>query len=113
MAQPQLTQFDFLKVFIEQLLDDNGFAEVSEQTRAQYVPLFTIEAEKRLGFALTPMLSDAALKELADMAEQGGASAEALRDFWYKNIPNFEEEVKKVLTDFAAEVKNTLATIKK
>jgi len=110
---PQPAQFDFLKVFIEQLLDDNGFDEVTEQTRAQYVPLFINEGEKRLGLALTPMLSEPALAELAQLAEKGQATPEALRDFWFKNIPNFEAEVQKVLASFAEEVKNTLATIRK
>ena len=112
MAQSQ-PQFDFLRVFIEQLLDENGFEEVSEETRAQYVPLFIAEGEKRLGFALTPMLSDAALTELAALAEKGEATPEALQNFWRKNVPNFEREVQKVLTAFGQEVKNTLATIKK
>ncbi len=110
MAQPQ--QFDFLKIFIEQVLDENGFDKLTEETRAQYVPLFISEAEKRLGLALTPKLSEAALEELADMAKAGGATAEALRDFWQKNIPEFETEVNKVLAAFTEEVKNTLETLK-
>ncbi len=107
------TPFDFLRSYIETLLDQTGFAEVSESTRAQYVPQFVAEAERRLGLVLMPKLNETSAKELVQLAQAKDTTPEALQAFWQKNVTDFSEVVQKTLADFSAEMKTILASIRK
>ncbi len=104
------SQFDFLESFIHKVLDDAGFENMTEATRAQFVPMFVAEAERRLGMALLPLLSDAQAKELAELANKN-TSSENLANFWQHNVPNFEQVVGQTLNQFAQEFKKTLAGV--
>lgn len=106
-------QFDFLESFIHNVLDEAGFEEMTESTRAQFVPMFVAEAERRLGLALLPSLDDNQAKQLADLANDEKTSPEDLAKFWQESVPNFEEIVQGTLDAFAVEFKKTLANVKK
>jgi hypothetical protein len=101
--------FDFLRSYVEKVLDDSGFANMPEETRAQYVPQFVAEAERRLGLALLPKLNEASAKELAALGSSESVTSEALQQFWQNNVPDFSDVVQKTLADFAGEMKSTLA----
>lgn len=103
--------FDFLRTYIETLLDQSGFAEVSEAARAQYVPQFVAEAERRLGLALLPKLSEGAAKELVKLAEAEDTTPDALQEFWQTNVSDFSAIVEKTLADFANELKNVVKNL--
>lgn len=104
-------QFDFLHSYINTLLDESGFEEMSEETRNQYIPMFVAEAERRLGIALLPMLSAEQTEELANKGKDENITAEALADFWAQAIPDFKKIVEKTLTEFAVEFKKTLKNV--
>ncbi|MEK7680998.1 MAG: DUF5663 domain-containing protein [Patescibacteria group bacterium] len=101
-------KFDFLRSFVDKLLDETGFAEMSEATRAKYVPMFIAEAERRLGMALLPLLGEENIDELMQLTDQD-APTEKMLEFWKSKVPNFESEVNKVLQSFIIEFKQTLA----
>ncbi|MFA6486649.1 MAG: DUF5663 domain-containing protein [Candidatus Magasanikbacteria bacterium] len=103
---------NLLEVFVEEILKQNGY-NITEEVRAQLVPQFVVEAERRVGAALTPHLSDTASEQLTKFLSEENPDAKQLWDFWQKNIPDFENIVKKALSDYAVEVKNALANIKK
>jgi len=107
----QAQQFDFLKMFIEQILDNNGFGELSEETRKQFVPMFAAEAERRLGLALLPLLTDAQAKELEALMKNSSRTPQMVEKFWKSSVPNFENTVKETLDKFALEFKKTLQKI--
>ncbi len=111
MAQHQDMQFDFLHQFIQHALDEAGFENLTEQTRAEYVPQFAAEAERRIGLALLPLLSEQSAQELGTMLEQEDLTPEEMRNFWMRSIPNFEQVVQQTLADFSKELKDTLANI--
>jgi hypothetical protein len=106
-------QFDFLETFIHKVLDDAGFESMTETTRAQFVPMFVAEAERRLGLALLPMLNDAQAKQLAELANDGNTTPENLAQFWQESIPDFTNVVQATLDQFAQEFKKTLAGVTK
>ena len=106
-------QFDFLESFIHNVLDEAGFENLSEATRNQFVPMFVAEAERRLGLALLPLLTDKQASELADLANNDKTTAEDLANFWQQNVPNFQTVVEETLTAFAEEFKQTLAAVQK
>lgn len=105
-------QFDFLKVFIEKMLDENGFAELPETTRQQFVPTLEAEAGRRLTLGLLPLLNEDKLKELAKLTKSS-ASAEAQKTFWLKAIPDFENQARAILEIFISEFKKNLAKFSK
>lgn len=105
-------QFDFLRAYIERLLDDNGFAAVKEDVRAQYIPQFVGEAQRRLGLAVLPLLDKKAADALAALLEDPNMTQEDIQAFWKTNVPNFESVVQKTLMDFAEELKGVLAQIR-
>ena len=105
-------QFDFLESFIHNIMDEAGFAEVSEATRSQFVPLFVAEAERRLGLALLPLLNEAQAKQLGEIMDNENSSVESIPQFWQSSVPNFEDVVEDTLDEFAEEFKKTLASVK-
>ena len=105
-------QFDFLRTYIERLLDDNGFAAVKEDVRAQYIPQFVGEAQRRLGLAVLPLLDKNATDALSTLLDDPNVTQESIRVFWTAHVPNFESIVEKTLMDFAEELKGVLAQIR-
>ena len=106
-------QFDFLESFIHNVLDEAGFEGLSEATRAQFVPMFVAEADRRLGLALLPLLTDEQVKQLADLANNDKTTAENLAQFWQETAPNFQEVVQSTLAAFAEEFKKNLTVTQK
>ncbi|MFA7245525.1 MAG: DUF5663 domain-containing protein [Candidatus Magasanikbacteria bacterium] len=109
--QQEIAQFDFLKVFIEKTLDEAGFENLSEETRAAYVPQFIAEAERRLGLALIPKLDESAVKELESLLKRENFSPEDLQQFWLNNVTNFQATVEQTLLDFKGELKDIVSTL--
>ncbi|MBI2437015.1 MAG: hypothetical protein HYV41_04730 [Candidatus Magasanikbacteria bacterium] len=105
------TQFDFLKLYIEKTLDEAGFDKMTEETRAQYVPQFVAEAERRIGLALMPRLPGEAAMELEQLLGKEDINPEEMQQFWKKYVPDFDEVLQKTLTDFAEELKEVVAQI--
>lgn len=103
-------QFDFLTVRIQEILDQNGFSDISEELRDQYVPQFVAEAQRRLGLAMMPFLDEKSAKELVQLV-QSDASAEKMQEFWTWVVPNFEEVATKTLEDYAQEIKSIVSTL--
>ncbi len=104
-----MEQFDFLRQYIEKLFDDNGFAGLNETTRAQFVPQFVAEAERRVGLAVLPLLTPKSADLLAGLLKNENVTAEQLQEFWKTNVPTFETVVQQTLQQFSDEFKKTLA----
>lgn len=106
---PVHTQFDFLKGYVEALLIQNGFDNLSEQQKEIYVPQILGHLEQRIGIEMLPKLSEEKIKVFAKLLEKESTSPEDWKDFWYGSVENFEEEVKQILLAFAERVKQILA----
>ena len=111
-SQPD-AQFDFLQSYIHQILDNNGFEAVSEETRNKYVPQFVAEAQRRLGLALLPHLSEKAATDFSGLVENENLTQDQLVSFWKENVPDFENIVQETLKGFAEEIKGIFADLQK
>ena len=110
MSPAPAAQFDFLEQFIVELLAQSGFGQLTEAQRLAYVPQLVAQAQERLGVELLPRLTDEQLEEFAAMVEKDGVTPEEWKTFWTGAVPNFDEEVKKVLQTFAADVRRIAAS---
>lgn len=106
-----MANFDFLRDFVEEVLKQNGFVNLSEETKKEFMPRFVAQAEVRLGAALLPLLSEPAAREMAKMIDSQENNPEKWREFWQKNVKDFSGVAEKTLKDFAAEVQATVKTI--
>lgn len=99
-------QLDFLIDFILSLLENNGI-ELTESQKKMYVPQLLAQVEARLGLQLLPKLNDAQKEKFAKLTNDKKTTPGEWKKFWYA-VSGFEEDVKSVLGDFAAKVKQGL-----
>lgn len=102
-----MAQATFLASFVEEALANSGLGKLTSEQKRQYVPQITALLEERIGLELLPKLSDTQMEDFAEMAANESATAEEWKAFWEKNIPNFEGEMKRILTDFTKQVQTT------
>jgi len=107
-----MANFDFLREYVEEVLRQNGFGNLSEETKKDFLPRFVAQAELRLGSALLPLLSEPAAKEMANMVEKRENNQEKWSQFWKKNVNDFDKVVEKTLKDYAEEIKQMTSSIK-
>jgi RimJ/RimL family protein N-acetyltransferase len=103
-----MAQATFLAGFVEEAIAQSGIGNLSEEQKKYYIPQITALLEERIGLELLPKLSDKQMEDFAEMAASDAATAEQWKAFWEKNIPNFDEEMKRILADFAAQTKASL-----
>jgi len=102
-------QFEFLTTSIHSMMDEAGFAEMSEETRNQFVPQFVAEAERRIGLAFTAVLDESGAQAFADLFAGENVDQEAVQAFLAQHVPQYQDLANKTLTDFAAEFKTAVA----
>lgn len=105
------SQFDFLYQRIQKILDENGFENLTEETRDQYLPQLVAEAERRLGVAVLPLLTEDSAKVLVGLMKDEKTTAEEMQTFWTTYIPDFENVIQTALDNFATEVKGIVDTL--
>ncbi len=103
------TQFDFLETAIHSMMDEAGFAEMSEETRKQFLPQFVAEAERRIGLAYTAVLDDAGAYAFADLFVGEDVDQAAVQAFLSTHVPNYQALANETLNTFAAEFKTAVA----
>ena len=94
----QTTSFDFLEEYVLKLFEENDL-NLSDAQKNIYVPQVMMHVEQRLGLELMPKLKDEQMKEFADLANKE-TSQEEWKEFWYRAVPTFEEDVKKILITY-------------
>ena len=113
MSENNQEQVDFLGQYVNTLFDQEGFAEMTEETRKQMIPQFMAEAERRIGIAVLPELSEESAKEFVKLAEDEDVTPEKINAFLQENVPNFKEVVQKTLKDFTVEFKEIMKGLNK
>ncbi len=101
-------QFDFLEVYIEKILNENGFLEMSQDLRDAYIPQFVAHAHRWLGEAFMPLLSPEQTQELVDLVGGNRMNAENIRAFWMTHVPDFDTKVEQVLKEYGKTVVSIL-----
>lgn len=90
------------------VLTQLGLGDIGDEERKKYLPRLVHQIEYRLGAALLPLVPDSAAPEFEKLLD-ADADAQTWLDFWKRSLPNFEDEVKKVLANFAKECQTILA----
>lgn len=103
-----MPQTDFLEEFVIKILDESGL-DLNDEQKKIYIPQIQSLLEERIGLVLMPKLSEEDREQFFKLVEDD-VSAEDWTNFWTASIPNFEEELKNILTKFAEEVKQSLAS---
>ncbi|MFH1947280.1 MAG: DUF5663 domain-containing protein [Candidatus Magasanikbacteria bacterium] len=106
-------QFDFLHEYILEVLSQSGYGELDETTKQEYVPQFVAHAETRIGAALLPELNEESAKKMVELTKNESVTSEDWQNFWQENVSGFAEIVKKTLEEFAVELRDILASLKK
>ncbi|KKW41834.1 MAG: hypothetical protein UY92_C0013G0033 [Candidatus Magasanikbacteria bacterium GW2011_GWA2_56_11] len=100
---------DLITVYVLELLRSIGLGDLTEDQKKRYVPAFSRRVEERIGLELLPKLTDEQFKEFTRLAGSGTTTRAQWEEFWRRSIPDFEEEIKIILADFAADARQTTA----
>ena len=101
----------FSKDFITALLNKANLTNASGKIDADDVDRLAEQLEKKMGLFLLSKLSAQDIKEYYELVEKN-AKTEDLHDFLQNKIPNFSNEQKKFLDDYAYNFFNRTARIK-
>ncbi|OGH64414.1 MAG: hypothetical protein A2821_02750 [Candidatus Magasanikbacteria bacterium RIFCSPHIGHO2_01_FULL_41_23] len=96
-------KFDFMIEYIQELLKKLDLGDMTKEELDDYVPQLVVQAEARLGAAMVPLISEKFGNRFADLLEKDSTSREEWLKFWHEAVPNFDDQVKKVLQDFSQE----------
>lgn len=95
------------QTFVEQavlsVLSKYGFENLSETDQQGFFPQFVVEAERRLGLAVLPLLNEEAAAGFEKLLKEE-TDADKWYAFWSKYLPNFNELMTETLEKFGAEV---------
>ncbi len=89
---------------IQQMLVAENFDRLPQADQDAYLPQFVSEVERRIGIAILPKLPPEGADEFAEMTKKKDASPEEWATFWQSKVPDYEEVVRNVLTDFQKEL---------
>ena len=99
---------DFFTGYVEEMLGKTDIGELSPEQKNVYIPQLVALLEERVGLELVPKLDDAQMKQFAELVD-AETSADAWSKFWHEAVPNFQEEIKRILGDFAGKIQEILA----
>ena len=99
---------DFFTGYVEDVLAKTDIGELSAEQKNVYIPQLVALLEERVGLELVPKLNEARMKQFAELVGKETTPAE-WGSFWQTAVPNFSEEMKKILASFAGQVKHILA----
>ncbi len=91
-----------LRAYVESMLVEAGFRDLSPGMRADVTASLMQEAERRVGMELMRVSDPRTIEEFAALAE-GGASDAELAAFFAVRVPDLQERIKGALTSFAKE----------
>jgi len=99
---------DKLEQFILDTLKDCGFPEITEEQKKVYVPRLLSHLEQRIGIEMLPKLSDQHVDSFSTLIDNPETSIGDWQKFWYESIPNFAEELQRILDSFSKDVKEVM-----
>ncbi|MFA6307648.1 MAG: DUF5663 domain-containing protein [Patescibacteria group bacterium] len=95
-----MTKQSFAQEFITALLSKANLTNADGKIDTDYVDRLAEQLEKKMGLFLLAKLSTEQLEAYYEKVDNK-ASGEELNQFFIKKIPNFAEEQKKFLDDYA------------
>ena len=105
-------QFNFLTEYLQTLIEELGLTAATDEQKKRYIPILQSQLEERIGLELLPKLNDEGLDTFTQMINKGNSTAEEWSTFWKNSIPHFQDEVERILRDYAQEAKQILDSTK-
>ena len=103
LSEPKSTPFQNpLRAYVESMLVEAGFRDLSPSMRADVTASLMQEAERRVGMELLRISDRRTIDDFAALAE-GGASDAELAAFFAVRVPDLRERIKGALAEFAKE----------
>lgn len=102
-------QNDFLHQYIEQVLTQIGITNLSDEQKQSYFPQLAAQLEQRMGLELMPKLNQEQLGQFARLLDNMHTSPEDWNSFWHEAIPDYEDQLHRILQEFANDVKQSLS----
>lgn len=109
VTQTNNQQFDFLSDYVLDILKQNGFEDLTPENQEEFLPQFTAEAQRRIGAALMPLLSEDAAEAMIKLGDDVNTSPEDWWNFWNKQVPDFKEVVNQALAGYTQDLKKVLS----
>ena len=95
---------DVIHDFVEKILRDHGFKYLPVEEQQQYLLQFSVEAERRIGIAIRPKLTEKSAKEFEKLIDNPASTPVQWNEFWTTNVPGYTEIVKAALHAYAEEI---------
>lgn len=95
---------DIIQDFVAGILKEHGFNFLPAEEQKQYLLQFSAEAERRIGIALRPKLTEKSAREFEKLIDNYTSTPEEWNNFWQTNVPDYTELVKSALHAYANEI---------
>lgn len=105
---PVVTE-NFLEQCIENLFQNTDLSLLDEETQAAYRPQFLSALETRIGNEIMPRLNKEQLDEFVVLIDNENSGEREWNDFWTRAIPNFEQEIQRIVGDFTSEMVQSMS----
>lgn len=92
-----------MQAYVDTLMERAGFASLPADLRQEYSDKIVIEANRRVGLTLLPLLNETSLKAFQKLMASSDATPAEAMTFFEKNIPDFQSKVQLALEEFAGE----------
>lgn len=102
-SQPSANQMGFLDQYLMQVLNQHGFAKLKPDDQKAFFPQFLAEADKRLGIAMMPHITEKMAEEISNLMQKE-TTPDQWYEFWSANVQNFDALVKKTMESYASEI---------
>ena len=93
---------DYIQKFIYQIIKEAELDKMPKDFLDEYTDKLAMEAQKRLGLVAIKELDSDQIKEFNKIKENSGT--EAINEFLFANIENFEDKITMALQEFGQEV---------
>lgn len=101
----------FFADYVERVLFSCGLTTLTPAQKQRYIPQITALLEERVGLELLPKLSKDQIERFMEMADDPATTPEKWKNFWYGALPNFEEEMARILSQFSAKARQNLCPV--
>ncbi len=95
---------NFLEECIDALFEQTELSILTPEEKSGYKPQFLSALETRIGNAFMTRLDKPQIDEFVILIDNPNTTSDEWNGFWNRAIPNFEQEVKKVVHDFSQEM---------
>jgi hypothetical protein len=81
------------------ILEKGGFGDLTDEQKKEFEPQIAVLVQDRVGIELLPKLDKEQAKEFAELSNVENTTPEQWSTFWNEAVPNFEDEIARIVGD--------------